>query len=400
MRIDATYRVVTPLFCAGAVPGRAELRLPSFKGALRFWWRALAWQRCGGDLEDIRRQEDALFGSAGGGQSRLLMRLAPTSHPRETIGNGKVLTVSARNGSVVGEGARYLGYGVMEAFRSRTRGTKDGQLTRACLRAPFEFTVQLRGRDLNEAQLSSLRRALIALGTLGGMGARSRKGYGSLVLRSLCVDGVERWRPPRDIAELEQEIVDLPGDRGDFALPAFTAVSDRTRHVLLSNIKKAPVELLDLVGRELVRYRSWGRNGKTLGGKVGSERNFKDDHDLMMVTDGGQRKTHPRRIAFGLPHNYAKRKDQQIGPHDRGFDRRASPLFIHIHECGTSPVAVLSFLPARFLPKGRSAISVGGRKVAQKPEEELYRPIHGFLDRLLDPGKRKEPFTDVIEVGS
>ena len=120
----------------------------------------------------------------------------------------------------------------------------------------------------------------------------------------------------------------------------------------------------------------------------------------MMVTDGGQRKTHPRRIAFGLPHNYAKRKDQQIGPHDRGFDRRASPLFIHIHECGTSPVAVLSFLPARFLPKGRSAISVGGRKVAQKPEEELYRPIHGFLDRLLDPGKRKEPFTDVIEVGS
>ena len=258
MRIDATYRVVTPLFCAGAVPGRAELRLPSFKGALRFWWRALAWQRCGGDLEDIRRQEDALFGSAGGGQSRLLMRLAPTSHPRETIGNGKVLTVSARNGSVVGEGARYLGYGVMEAFRSRTRGTKDGQLTRACLRAPFEFTVQLRGRDLNEAQLSSLRRALIALGTLGGMGARSRKGYGSLVLRSLCVDGVERWRPPRDIAELEQEIVDLPGDRGDFALPAFTAVSDRTRHVLLSNIKKEPVELLDLVGRELVRYRSWG----------------------------------------------------------------------------------------------------------------------------------------------
>ena len=111
MQIDVAFRVVTPLFCAGADPNRAELRLPSFKGALRFWWRALAWSRCGGDLEGIRRQEDALFGSASGGQSRLIMRLAPSSHPPATFDKGKLLTVSAGNGSVVGEGARYLGYG-------------------------------------------------------------------------------------------------------------------------------------------------------------------------------------------------------------------------------------------------------------------------------------------------
>ena len=30
--IEATYKIVTPLFGAGADPGRAELRLPSFKG--------------------------------------------------------------------------------------------------------------------------------------------------------------------------------------------------------------------------------------------------------------------------------------------------------------------------------------------------------------------------------
>ena len=89
MRIDATYRVTTPLFCAGAVPSCAELRLPSFKGALRFWWRALAWPRCGGDLEAIRQQEDALFGSAGGGQSRVLMRLAPDrQHTEDRRGRG------------------------------------------------------------------------------------------------------------------------------------------------------------------------------------------------------------------------------------------------------------------------------------------------------------------------
>ena len=46
--IEATYRVVTPMFCGGAGAGSAELRMPSFKGVLRFWWRALARPRTAG----------------------------------------------------------------------------------------------------------------------------------------------------------------------------------------------------------------------------------------------------------------------------------------------------------------------------------------------------------------
>lgn len=90
MRIDATYRVATPLFCSGADPNRAEIRLPSFKGALRFWWRALAWPRYGGNLGEIQKQEDALFGSAGGEQSRVLMQLIPAARP-SIINKGKIL---------------------------------------------------------------------------------------------------------------------------------------------------------------------------------------------------------------------------------------------------------------------------------------------------------------------
>ena len=36
--IQATYRIVTPMFCGGAEQ-QAEFRLASFKGVLRFWWR-------------------------------------------------------------------------------------------------------------------------------------------------------------------------------------------------------------------------------------------------------------------------------------------------------------------------------------------------------------------------
>ena len=311
---------------------------------------------------------------------------------------GEVLKVPGTGGTV-GEGARYLGYGVMEAFASSKKNTKAGELTRACLRAPLDFVVRMRGRDLTEADAASLRNALIALGTLGGLGARSRKGYGSTVLQSLRVDGVDRWSAPQTVGALRGVIAGLPRGDDKRALPEFTALSSRTRHVLVSSSKKEPLDLLDLVGRELVRFRSWGRKEKVLGGP--SERRFRDDHDLMeRVGQGVRPEKHPDRIAFGLPHNYGKKPREQVGPHDRDLDRRASPLFIHLHVCGGVPVAVLSFLPARFLPEGRSDVSVGGHAVPQRPEDELYRPVLEFLDRLCDPTMRKEPFTETAEVPS
>ena len=405
-RIDATYRVVTPMFCGGAEPTQtAELRLPSFKGVLRFWWRALSWRRLGGNLKAIHQEEACLFGSADGGQSRVVMRLKPENRPKP-IPAGRVLARTGREmppsgaaGGKVGPGARYLGYGVMGAF-----GPKTGQLERPCLLAPFEFTVQMRYRGLDEQEQESLEAALVAVGTMGGMGAKSRKGYGSLALQSVLIDDVPVWTNPRSMKELDRRIVDLheqtakAGSRQPW--PDFTALSERTRHVLLSAGSDNPLDLLDLVGREMVQFRAWGYRGNVLG-NVRSERNFRDDHDLMKE-NAWQRAGHPERIAFGLPHNYGKRGDQQVGPDDPKYDRRASPLFIHIHVCNGKPMAVVSFLPGKFLPAG-TGISVGGTRVRQRSEDELYRPIQEFLNRLAGRGDhrglaRQEPFAEVREV--
>lgn len=388
--IEAKYRVVTPLFCRGADPDSAELRVPSFKGVLRFWWRALAWSQCRGDLKAIQKNENALFGSTNTGRSQVPIRLVLAADLPEPIAVGEALKVPGTN-QTVGMGVRYLGHGVMTPF-----GAKAGQLTRACLAAPFEFTVQMRARHLDEPAEESLKNALIALGTLGGIGAKSRKGYGSLVLQSLLVDGEKRWRYPMSVSDLRDAIASLGSDERASSLPEFTALSSRARHVLVSSRKRAPIQLLDLVGRELVRFRSWGHKGRILG-KIRSERHFEGDHDLMKM-HSGQRNSHPRRIAFGLPHNYGKQPFKQVGPAVENLDRRASPLFIHVHVCNGTPVAVLSFLPARFLPKGKSDISVGGKKVPQTPEHALFRPIRDFLYRLLDADKRKESFTRVVEV--
>lgn len=389
--IEATYRVVTPCFCGGAGQ-QPEFRLPSFKGVLRFWWRALAWARYGGDLRAVKQDEDAIFGSAARDRSRVQIRLA-AHEPRPTLPAGRVLTIDG--GAVVGEGARYLGYGLMHAYASGKTGVRAGELTRACIESPFELTIRFRCRSMSGPQVDSLTDAVAWVGLLGGIGARSRRGYGSLSLRSMDVGGERRWSVPRSLEELGAAIGGLRQSTGPTRLPEYTALSGRARHVLLDGGDIAPMALLDLVGAEFVRFRSSGRDGKVLGGRANAEHRFKADH--LMLVSGRPGDAHPQRVAFGLPLNFGKPAHLHVKPADH--DRRASPLLIHIGECGDRPVALVSVLPARFLLGPDPAISVGGRRVRQMDEATLYRPVHQFLDRLLDPRQRKEPFTAALEVG-
>ncbi len=63
--------VITPMFLAGADGQTPELRPPSIKGALRFWWRALHGHL---PLKVLKERESAIFGSASGGRSTVIVR--------------------------------------------------------------------------------------------------------------------------------------------------------------------------------------------------------------------------------------------------------------------------------------------------------------------------------------
>ena len=51
--------VITPMFLAGADGSTPELRAPSIKGALRFWWRAMNGHL---NLKELKEQEGKIFG--------------------------------------------------------------------------------------------------------------------------------------------------------------------------------------------------------------------------------------------------------------------------------------------------------------------------------------------------
>lgn len=398
-QFTATFRIVTPMFLGGAEPTReAELRVPSIKGALRFWWRALMWGKVQ-DIADLRHKEAELFGSSKTGQSKVLIRLEQKSE-LEVLNAGDVLESqgqrSAHQKDVVGEGARYLGYGLMEAFDGRL--TTGGRLIRACLLAPFEFALHLSFKaDTSELQREEVLNAVKLLGLCGGLGSRTRRGYGSLSLVSIKQTGAPTWSSPTDAAAWKNELKAAVGNSHHDTrnLPEWTSfAAGHTKALLVSGEKTSPLELLARLGRDFVFFRSWGRNGKVLGRD--SEKRFKEDHDLMKQSVNARR-NHPQRIAFGLPHNYGRARDQHVKPSDKNLDRRASPLFFHIHQPseGDSPLGVLLFLPSRFLPSNQNRISVGGQSVslAHNGCDDFWKPVKDFLTRVSN-GSGKERFSE------
>jgi CRISPR-associated protein Cmr1 len=402
-QITARFRVTTPLFAGGATPARAELRATSFKGLLRFWWRALP-EQARLDSTALARAEAALFGSARLRQSRVRLRLEvlrepmPLTPPTRLNRNG---SGAGNDKDLIGPGARYLGYGLIQAFDSKDKETRQvikaaGELQRPCLPAPFDLSLHVHLLPgVRDEQAEQVESALILMGTLGGLGSRARRGFGSLSLVELTREGEAVWPP--EGKRFEHAFPDWFRTRYEKSaakLPEWTAISRQTRLLLLR--KESPesaVSLMDRIGKEMVRYRSWGTSrmglidgrGKVLESER-SEQNFEPDHELyyLMKKRRQEPETHPARIAFGLPHNYGKEDHVKVGPAERELDRRASPLFLHIHQTDaqTPPIAVVSFLPARFLPGTKPRISVGDTDVEMLPESDLYEPVRRFLMRL------------------
>ena len=260
-------------------------------------------------------------------------------------------------GARVGIGARYLGYGVMA-----------GQLRRSCVAAPFEFSLRISAAETEPLQ--SIEPAVRLLGMIGGLGSKSRKGYGSLNLIALEGDGVERWHPPSTVDDYGKDLCELLNDaEGYHHEPEISAFSANARVDLFAS-HRTPLEVLNAYGEAMVCYRSWGKNGLILGNER-SRCNFREDHDWMYDRPPSP-DFHPRRAVFGLPHNYGKRKTVE----PECYDRRASPLFFHVHEIGSRYAGVALLLRSCFLPKDKGIIA-GGRTV---PAREDWTVLTDFLD--------------------
>jgi len=141
---------VTPLFCGGADKGLVpELRASSIRGALRFWLRALLGGVLGDRPDEIFRHESQVFGS--------------TDHASPVV-----VRIQAKRKELKWWEYNPLLHKPDHDVRFRFNGFVPNQ----------SFEIHLLGR--NREALEQAKKALQLLCYLGGLGRRSRRGFGSL----------------------------------------------------------------------------------------------------------------------------------------------------------------------------------------------------------------------------
>lgn len=384
--LEAQYEIVTPMFIGGANQhDEPEIRPPSIKGALRFWWRAIQWGAClkeqGGDanaaLARLYELEAALFGAAAKedkfGQGKVSLKV----HFNKDQSQLKISQKQAIVPNLDGGQSYLLGQGIYH-FR-------DGFL-RDALSPNQSFKVILKLKD--DVETDSLIKTLIAFGLLGGLGSRARKGWGSIAIRSLSHTDKEKnshsISVPKDKDEYKKCLIELFSAATD-SIPPFTAISKHTR-IDLSITADKPLLVLSKIGNEMQNYRSYGRkkgDQHTVNSKP-AEQNFKRDHDVVLeFSQGKPIKTHPKRLIFGLPHNYFYSNGTKVDVDAEKFSRRASPLIIHIHQFPSGQtIGVQCLLKSAFLPE-HERIQLKHKQKSQAVACDVdWKVIDTYLDRF------------------
>ncbi len=217
------------------------------------------------------------------------------------------------------------------------------------------------GSDLDVLE-QSLFRAISVFGVLGGIGARTRRGFGSVRIVGGTVGVDKRLEAPSTIEELEDFLDELMPQAQERRiageLPPYTAFSQS------SSFRLVPHQSLDDALRK-VEHRL-----KTFRGEI-----RKREKDQLMG-DG----TLTARAAFGLPMVFREeRQSIKVLKGDK-LARRASPVFIHIAwlDGEAKPfVEIDSYLPSTYILQGYRIEA--NKETLDVDEDMIHKAAYDFL---------------------
>ncbi len=163
--VTFTLETITPLFLGGA-DGRPELRAPSFKGMMRYWWRAVRGDDNIGKLQDA---ESKVFGNSDEriGKSKILMKIEAINciEKQNFLESGLKLRDTHKG----------LGYLLYSTFmqKGRERGYFD-------VGSRFKLTISSREDNLNALKVSLASFWVFVY--FSGIGTRARRGAGNFAV--------------------------------------------------------------------------------------------------------------------------------------------------------------------------------------------------------------------------
>ena len=333
-----TFRTVTPMILGGANQKTAELRAPSIRGALRFWFRIL-----GGSFVE----EKKIFGGIGkndeGRASSLMVRVqTPASEIK------KLECKQMENVSTAGR---------FDYFLWPLRNPQDA---RGIITEDQKIEISISHRRVRDSHNLD-EKVIKAFLLLGSLGTRSRRAYGSIYpTDDVTIDG-EKWNIPVTEEELKIELAEI-----------LKGVNCKILKLKSADTAK---EAIQTCANALKRFRC----GKDGHGMKASEWG-KSDHDIPF-------KNHDTiyRAAIGLPlaQNYSRDKINNFQVFKDQSDRWASPVIFKILLLENMYVPIVLFMKDYFMPD----CNVKKAKNSRELKKGICSPLslsHDLLNEMMD----------------
>jgi CRISPR-associated protein Cmr1 len=336
---------------SGADPrGAPELRVPSFRGALRFWLRAWAGGVYGdADIEKVSELETHLFGSAEEG-SKVSITIQSETLATEAFAKGSPI----REGNTMRPTGRDYLYWSMASTGSAQRGNL--QEAKQFIRPQQRFTLNLRlcpGAD-DDAQTRLIGAAWL-LCQLGALGSRAQRTAGSVqvvsepVLDSAWAD--LKFVPAQSLPELHRQLTiglsllrtKLVGGSASVKAPSlFDVLHPNACQVwVLQGPWRSADEAIEAIGSAMQRFRA---------------RRQPDSGAVAAWLQDDRRPPTVERAAFGLPlpFRYADGGPSDVLEGEKS-ERRRSPLGLRVTRLANgSFVGIAVLFHSQFLERGEN----------------------------------------------
>jgi CRISPR-associated protein Cmr1 len=183
--LNYTIKVITPMFGGGCVAGTVDERMPvrgtEIRGNLQFWWRAT----CGAkySLEEMLERHQKIWGS-----TKLKSLVTVSVHAIECVKSESCATYDWDQKAKQGQGGRRLKWKdsfkdvfpyILFPFQGKPPKGKEkkNEQEPAAFFHPFSFQLRI---VVREEFCNDVKTAVCAWVNFGGLGARTRRGCGSL----------------------------------------------------------------------------------------------------------------------------------------------------------------------------------------------------------------------------
>jgi CRISPR-associated protein Cmr1 len=323
---------ITPMFLSGADGTKPELRPPSIKGALRFWWRAMNGHL---SLTDLKNQESEIF---GGTEKRSKFSIEIDNITSFSIKGDDLKRIANYDTNT----RQYRQSGLAYFFYIFLNQQKE----RIGFNVKSSFDLRITFTDLKS--IPKVLATFWLFVNLGSLGSRCRRGAGSLYIKAIS-EGEYLLNELKKNSNIEF----FPPENSsfvDFYRINYTNISKvLEKPVCSDNFIKADEKYSTLTSNDIYisknHFTTWNDALNDIGVKMRRVREtYEEENRKYKLNDI------PLKAVFGLP---IQLRDS---PNFKGYyvdlensQRRASPLYISIKRFPKNKYFwVLSYLDGKF----------------------------------------------------